>query len=485
MLNGTCLFIRSKVILSGFIFSFFMITETTQAAQSSFDDQFSNSKQFLISNMTRPDAMAGAVIAAPSLRAPDYYYHWVRDAALTVKASLDLYQDGRLTEQERLTLQKFYLDHLKFNQLLQKNSFVGEGPGEPKFLVNGKIYPLPWGRPQNDGPALRAQSLIQYYQILKRENGTALPSITPLIYQPEWPNNSLVKSDLEFTAHHWQDLNFDLWEEVYGYHFFTLMAQRKALIMGAQLAQEFQDVGASNYYLQQVSEINFALDQFWNPSENLIAATLKTTHPTKSNLDSAVLLAVLHSACDGCSFSLTDDRVLATFQKLQESFSRSYAINANSKLGTAFGRYPNDTYDGYKTNSEGNPWVLATAAAAEYLYRAAHEFSEKNSIQINSTNFTFFQSLARSQKIVLNQTILKDSSLFKFILSELYGQADQYLERIIFHKNSDGSLSEQINRDSGYMQGAPNLTWSHASFLTAVMARDRTHARLKTKKVQQ
>jgi glucoamylase len=49
----------------------------------------------------------------------------------------------------------------------------------------------------------------------------------------------------------------------------------------------------------------------------------------------------------------------------------------------------------------------------------------------------------------------------------------------MYHRNPDGSLSEQINRDSGYMQGAVNLTWSHASFLTAKMARDKALQALK------
>ena len=33
------------------------------------------------------------------------------------------------------------------------------------------------------------------------------------------------------------------------------------------------------------------------------------------------------------------------------------------------------------------------------------------------------------------------------------------------------SLAEQINRDSGYMQGARDLTWSYAALLSAIRAR--------------
>lgn len=36
------------------------------------------------------------------------------------------------------------------------------GLGEPKFLVNEQAFTGAWGRPQRDGPALRATALITY-----------------------------------------------------------------------------------------------------------------------------------------------------------------------------------------------------------------------------------------------------------------------------------------------------------------------------------
>jgi glucoamylase len=38
---------------------------------------------------------------------------------------------------------------------------------EPRFnLPNGDVDTKPWGRPQTDGPALRASTVIQYANIL-------------------------------------------------------------------------------------------------------------------------------------------------------------------------------------------------------------------------------------------------------------------------------------------------------------------------------
>jgi glucoamylase len=36
------------------------------------------------------------------------------------------------------------------------------GLGEPKYYVNGTAFTGPWGRPQKDGPALRATTLIAF-----------------------------------------------------------------------------------------------------------------------------------------------------------------------------------------------------------------------------------------------------------------------------------------------------------------------------------
>lgn len=43
------------------------------------------------------DAAAGAVIASPTTEHPDYYYQWVRDAAIVYKTIIDQYLAGNIT----------------------------------------------------------------------------------------------------------------------------------------------------------------------------------------------------------------------------------------------------------------------------------------------------------------------------------------------------------------------------------------------------
>jgi glucoamylase len=51
------------------------------------------------------------------------------------------------------------------------------GLAEPKFNVNETAFTGPWGRPQRDGPALRATALIAYANYLIVSSSTLLSII--------------------------------------------------------------------------------------------------------------------------------------------------------------------------------------------------------------------------------------------------------------------------------------------------------------------
>lgn len=80
--------------------------------------------------------------------------------------------------------------------------------------------------------------------------------------------------------------------------------------------------------------------------------------------------------------------------------------------------------------------------------------------------------LSGNAQLKVGQVLSPMDPTFTLIIKGLFEEADSYLSRVLFHRNADGSLSEQMNRENGYMQGAPNLTWSHASFITAKLRRD-------------
>lgn len=378
------------------------------------------SKQIILNHISPKDGSRGSVIASPSKFEPDYYYHWVRDAALVTNVLIEEIIDQNLGSSHPYF--KKILEYIEFSEKIQNASTLTD-LGEPKFYVNGEGYNLPWGRPQNDGPALRSLYLMRLANSLNNQNKNELAS---RLYKPQLPANSLIKKDLEYIAHHWSETSFDLWEEVNAHHFYTLMVQRQVLLEGSEFALKMDDPYASYYYFHESKKIESFLSQFFDQKNKKIFTSLNYQFGLNykdSNLDIAVILALLHVG-DNSFIKLDNPYLLNTIKYLEIHFKNLYQINNKNLPGTLFGRYPEDQFFG------GNPWVLCTLAIAEFYYK-----NSKN----NSSDFD---------------------------------KAENLMKRLQFHARQDMGLNEQIDRVSGYMKAADNLTWSHASFLTALKARN-------------
>jgi glucoamylase len=183
------------------------------------------------------------------------------------------------------------------------------------------------------------------------------------------------------------------------------------------------------------------------------------------------------------------------------------------------GRYLNDVYNGGNPQQppHGNPWILCTAALAEFFYRAGIEHSSQGSISFSKMNSEFFtqamslasfrsidgawelQPLARA--VQSNQIITAASQHFATAIRVLLAAGDSILLRIkcssprslLFARTRNSScitrtvralilsryhvapqdvhMTEQINKDSGSPQGARDLTWSYGTVLGAMGSR--------------
>lgn len=400
---------------------FFLILLSLNAYSSNLENwiefQEKASWQKLLKNLSPAGARPGVVIASPQRVNPDYFFHWVRDAALVMDV---------LMEEHRMTpspiLKKHIEQYITFSHFIQTQA-APSGLGEPKYYVNGLGYDGPWGRPQDDGPALRALYIIRYTKDLLRQG--MRPSELTRFYKAELPAQSLIKRDLEYIAHRWTQPNFDLWEEVYGTHFYTLMAIRQALTEGAELAVIFNDESAGAFYQWQASLVDSHLQKFIvnNHFINTIdfRGGLNYKH---SNLDTSILLA-FHHVGETSVFKLQDAKLKNTIALLESAFTQVYPLNQRGISAVALGRYPEDQYYG------GNPWILTTLAVAEYNYRLARQTNNPKLIDVG----------------------------------------DSYLERMRFHSRADGAMAEQWDKFSGYHLSADELTWSHASFITAISER--------------
>jgi glucoamylase len=117
----------------------------------------------MLANFSPKGAAPGIVIASPSRQAPNYYFHWIRDGAICFDQALQIYRENP-DFHLRATLRSFIFDYMALNRRAQNDTNALTGLGEPKFNIDGSPNSDPWGRPQNDGPAL--ELLILFHSII-------------------------------------------------------------------------------------------------------------------------------------------------------------------------------------------------------------------------------------------------------------------------------------------------------------------------------
>ncbi|CAO3639113.1 unnamed protein product [Cunninghamella blakesleeana] len=406
------------------------------------------SKMFQSINPT--GSAKGFLAASLSTSNPDYYYSWTRDSALSYRVLVDELRSG-----SNSTIDGMIQDYIAFSENSQTTSTACNCLGEPKFNPDGSSFTGPWGRPQNDGPAERATTLILYSNIV---NSSSL--------------KSMIYKDLDYVTTVWDNQNFDLWEEVNGRHFFTYMVMRRGLLDGVDFATKNGDTDKANTYKSTASNIENRINSFWNSNNGYITVTIdQASGASKSSgLDTSVLIAAnVGSRSDGF-YTPGSDKILATAVKIENSFTNLYGVNKNKAdyLGTSIGRYPEDVYDGNGT-SQGNPWFICTNAFAELYYRAIKEWTDNGSVKVTSISLPFFKKFDSSA--AEGTTYTAGSDQFNTLTNNIAVAADKFLSTVKYHQYQNGSLSEQFNRDTGFSQGAYDLTWSHASAITAINAK--------------
>jgi GH15 family glucan-1,4-alpha-glucosidase len=312
-----------------------------------------------------------------------------------------------------------------------KIDYTTSNRGEPKFNVDGSKFTEPWGRPQNDGPALRVITMIRWFNILLDNN----KSINKNLYSNEHPSKSIIKNDLEYIADNWRNMSFDLWEEVNDWNYFTLNIQQYALYIGSTFAIHRDDTGASTHYLSVSNDIKRFLNFF--TKDGYINSHI--TGNKTNNLDTSIIIANILS-----NSSSINSELITTITMIVTKFKKEYSIN-NTLEFPLIGRYPNDLY------FTGNPWILTSLYLAAILYKLSDEYT------------TFIHSDIKLQLIKLLELFNLNVTDIKTDLKLL---ADRYLD-MIYDIGNTCDWTEQIS--NYYVKGVSvtKLTWNYSAFITA------------------
>ena len=317
----------------------------------------------------------GAVVASPVLAAydpdPDYFFHWYRDSAVVMDALRLLYLDGTIGNEAVDHVSDFVTFSLSLNGLdgrlyaplralpefekfLRKDLPRIHGDAvaaDTRVNPDGTLDISDWARPQHDGPALRALTLMRWV------DHVPAGVVGPLF--------ALLRGDLAFVLHHARRPCFDIWEEELGLHYFTLRVSAAALTEGAAWLAACGATQEAERCRAEADSVMQQLDGFWRADGYVGSRGLGTTPTSSKDLDIAVILAVIHSG-DGASHGPRDPRLQATLSKLDALFDAAYAINHDRPAGQApaLGRYAGDVY------YSGGAYYFATLGAAEFCFRA-------------------------------------------------------------------------------------------------------------------
>ncbi|KAL8929384.1 MAG: hypothetical protein Q9172_000557 [Xanthocarpia lactea] len=394
----------------------------------------------------------GVIVASPSKEDPDYFYTWTRDSALTAKMLIDTFIAGDTSLRQQIE------DYISAEAILQTvanpsgDLTDGSNLGEPKFEVNSTAFTGPWGRPQRDGPALRATALIAYsrWLLLNGDKNNVSSKI--------WP---IISNDLSYVGQYWNQTGFDLWEEVDGSSFFTLAVQHRALVEGQAFAERIGKTCTA--CKTQAPEVLCFLQAFWNGA--FVTSNIND-QSGRNGRDTNSILGSIHTfdpeaGCDDLTFQPCSSRALANHKAVTDSFRSLYAVNSDRAQGAAVavGRYTEDVYFG------GNPWCVDTT---EQLYDAVYQINRTGFLLIDATSLPFFQDLDPS---VVIGSYPASSEVYANITSAIRKYADGYVSVVQEYTPADGSFAEQYSRADGLPLSAADLTWSYAAFLTAAARR--------------
>ena len=321
---------------------------------------------------------------------------------------------------------------------------------EARVNPDGTLDFTRWARPQTDGPALQVLALTRWRDAQPILDETLRAAML-----------ELVVSDLDFIQSHASKRSFDIWEEEFGYHYYTQLVQVEALARGAEWLAEAGD-SAGARVMPFPPRTNSLLAS--TPIGALLTAI--TARGAASSAARRIRLSTSQSF-SACFMpdarrertSVLDPKAQATLTALEDLFDAEYAINRRrpSDGGPAMGRYANDTYYG------GNPWYLATLAAAEFYFKLAIALLSGAKMAVASENERFRRRLIAAEGA-------RESADFAAAAFE-YG--DSFMRTVKAFTPPSGDLSEQFDRTTGEQTSAKHLAWSYAAFITAAASRRR------------
>jgi glucoamylase len=392
----------------------------------------------------------GCVLASPSWPsypgnvAPiieDYVFNWTRDAAITMSVILS-HAPAEIPSDGASGLLASYVNFASTCQA--GGGDIGQAHYTPEGGPTGSAD-------ESDGPALRILTVLQGFAGL---DGPAQAIA-----------GDVIAVDLAYLldSNRYQNPTWNLWEDTFGQSIFARSVQLAALnqvINGIPVPPTAQAAAA---WLEQQIPLHWS-----GAPGNYYVGILDPSRgggdlpaPYDPSIDP--ILACVY----GAGIPADDPRLLSTAAQVRAQWTEpaptAYPINtadASLGIGPCIGRYNGDQYSGSSLTSDtGHPWIVCTCGFAQLYYQLAAAIDNGTPVPTGPLAATFL-----SQVNITSTTTANDAA------SALRTAGDSMLQAVLYHSNRY-ELSEQFDQSTGYEISVSNLTWSYASFLSAIAAR--------------
>lgn len=326
-----------------------------------------------------------------------YYYVWPRDAAIAAYALTKTMHFSASRKFFDFALETVSKDGYFYHKYMADGKIASSWI--PRIMNNEPILPI-----QEDETALVIWALWQYY----------LQSLDIEYFFPFY--NDLIKKSADFLVNFTDEnglpkSSYDLWEERYGVHTFTVAATYAALKAAADFAKTFGELGHNEKYNAAANKMAESFEKYFYSEEKGYYARALINNKPDFTVDSQNTALFLFDMKD-----VKDPRMQANMDAILQKL---WVKNVGG-----LARYENDRYQRIREDSQipGNPWIITTLWAARYFIRL--------------------------------KEMDKAMNLIKWVLN---------------HRQSSGVLSEQINPYDNNTLAVSPLIWSHAEFILTVL----------------
>ncbi|RPJ01599.1 MAG: glycoside hydrolase family 15 protein, partial [Deltaproteobacteria bacterium] len=216
--------------------------------------------------------------------------------------------------------------------------------------------------------------------------------------------------------------SYDLWEERWGIHTFTVSAVYGGIRAAEKFARFFRDTGRIKVYQEAAEEVKAAMDRYLYSQEH--GRFLKTIVPRgDGSFDSDPAIdASIYAPFYFGAYDPRDEKVTNTMDAVRKR------LWVKTEVG-GIARYEGDGYHKVTDHIEdvpGNPWFICTLWLAQWYIAKAETPEELQ-------------------------------------------EAVPILEWVVSKALPSGVLAEQVHPFSNQPLSVSPLTWSHATFVTAIL----------------